>query len=99
MTANTFQPSESPHGRALIALCKAFRVARKPCWSKSPRARDGGAPLPQQDAGATDLLGAQRAQERRQDLVHQLEVGRERGGVLLRAVEHFFVDGLAVERR
>ena len=57
------------------------------------------ADLLQQDPGAADLLRAQRVEEARNELVHQLEIGRQRRGVLLCAVEHLLGELLRVERR
>ena len=53
--------------------------------------------LLEQDSGPADLLGAQRAQERGHDPVHELEVGRQRGDALLRVVEDLFVERIGVE--
>src|SRR5215471_3876294 len=49
-----------------------------------------GRGLLQQDSGAFDLLGAERAEEVGDDAVHQLEIRGERGGLVLRVIERFF---------
>src|SRR4051794_11257323 len=56
----------------------------------------GGGGLLEQDAGPLDLLAAERAQEVRHEAVHQLEIGRKRGRILLRVVEDLFPVALRV---
>src|SRR5204863_1731907 len=55
--------------------------------------------LVQQDAGAADFLAAQGAEEVRDQTVHQLEVRRQRGRVLLRVVENLLAIPLRIDRR
>src|SRR4029453_3114385 len=50
-----------------------------------------------QDPCPANLLGAEGVQEAREQLVHQLEVGRQGGGVLPFLVERLLVEGLRVE--
>src|SRR5712691_4065421 len=52
--------------------------------------------LLQKDAGAFDFLAAQRAQEARNQPVHQLEIRRQRRGALVCVVEHLFAEVLRV---
>ena len=54
--------------------------------------------LPQEDAGAADLLAAERAEEVRDQPIHQLEVGRQRRRVLLRVVKDLFPIRFGVHR-
>src|SRR5262245_43938711 len=70
---------------------------------RARRAKDKGcslaeAELLQQDAGALDLLAAQRAEEARNQPVHQLEVRRQRRRGVVGGVEHLFAEALGVER-
>src|SRR5512145_1063197 len=70
--------------------------------SRAQECRAGDQPLMglfQEDSGAADFLSAERVEEARNELVHQLEVRGERGGVLLRAVEDLFPELLGIERR
>src|SRR5882672_6885676 len=55
--------------------------------------------LLEENPSAPDLLGAERAEERGHDPVHQLEVGGQRRDALLRVVEDLLVERLRVEDR
>src|SRR5579884_1893188 len=55
--------------------------------------------LLQKDAGSLDLLAAERAQEARDQAVHQLEIRGERRRALVRVVEHLFAEVLRVHDR
>src|SRR4030095_16542772 len=76
--------------RPTRAASEPLRVAFAGCHGQDVE-------LLQQDSGALDLLGAERVEEPRQQLVHQLEVGRERGSVLTRRVEHFLAEPFGVQ--
>src|SRR5581483_788123 len=68
------------------------------CQRPAKRGRASGK-LAKEDAGAAHFLGAQRVEERRDQRVHHLEVGRQRRRVLLRRVEALFAERLRVDRR
>src|SRR5438067_1456547 len=53
--------------------------------------------LPEKDARAPHLLGRDHAQEVRDEPVHELEIGGERGDLLLLAVEDLFRELLLVQ--
>src|ERR1041384_1230374 len=53
----------------------------------------------QQHAGPFDLLAAERAEEVRDQAVHQLEIRRQGGRVLLRVVEDFLAVALRIDGR
>src|SRR6266850_8123848 len=65
---------------------RAFRVPDAPT---RPR-------LLEKDAGALDLLAAERAEEARDQPVHQLEIRGKRRRALVRVVEHLFPEVLGV---
>src|SRR5688572_33485564 len=54
--------------------------------------------LIKEDARAPDLLGRDDTQEVGEQAVHELEVGRQRGGLLLFRVEHLLRELLLVQR-
>src|SRR5207302_8783522 len=55
--------------------------------------------LLQEDARSADLLAAERAEEVRDQAVHQLEIRRQRRRILLRVVEDLLAIAFRVHRR
>src|SRR6185503_10548033 len=60
---------------------------------------DEGPALLQKNPRSLDFLAAERAQEARNQPVHQLEIRRERRGALVRVVEHLFPEVLGMHHR
>src|SRR5262245_43543036 len=79
-------------GALRLSRASALNSRRAPGRPPSPSMR-----LAEQDTRAADLLWRDDAQEVGQHAVHQLEVGGERRGLLLLAVQHLFGESLLVQ--